>query len=108
MANCPLVLIEWEDSAQPIPNWLYLSNFEASSGVQCMSVGWLIHDSDIVKILAPNMGDLLSESSVQVSGVIRIPARCVVQIVQLDEPTISASCLAPSSRPETGQRQRET
>ena len=38
MKNCPLVMIEWEDSAQPLPNWFYLSDFEADYAVLCTSV----------------------------------------------------------------------
>ena len=56
MKDCPLVMIEWEDSAQPLPNWRYLADFEADGAVLCTSVGWLIHDGEDVKALAPNMG----------------------------------------------------
>ena len=84
--KCPLVMVEWEDSARPVPDWTYLADFPASviRCVHCVSVGWLIHDGD-VKALSPNMGDIGSEN-MQVSGVIRIPARCIVRIVELDEP----------------------
>lgn len=64
--SCPLVMVEWEDSAQPIPNWTYLSSFEAPGTIRCASVGWLIRDDEI-KALAPNMGAVDDENSVQVS-----------------------------------------
>ena len=83
--SCPLVLIEWEDSAQPIPGWVYLSDFETKGAVHCASVGWLIHDGKKVKALAPNMGDLGDENSAQASGIIRIPARCISKISKLKE-----------------------
>ena len=89
MGQCPLVLIEWEDSAQPVPAWSYLTDFEAGRAVLCASVGWLIHDGDDVKALAPNMAGLRPGSDVQISGVIRIPARCVVRVTLLDEPEIT-------------------
>ena len=73
--GCPLVMIEWEDSAQPISSWSYLSSFAAPGTVRCASVGWLIHDDEQMKVVAPNLGALDDENSVQVSGVIQIPAR---------------------------------
>lgn len=86
MTDCPLVMIEWEDSAQPIPEWQLLSEMEKPSVVKCVSVGWLVHDADEVKALAPNMGEVDSETNIQASGVIRIPARCIVKITELQEP----------------------
>lgn len=83
--KCPLVMVEWEDSAQPVPDWTYLVDFPKPAVVHCVSVGWLIHDGADVKALAPNMGDIGAES-MQVSGVFRIPARCIVRIVEMDEP----------------------
>ena len=86
---CPLVMIEWEDSAQPIPTWAYLSSFDAPGTVRCASVGWLIHDDAQMKALAPNLGALDDENSVQVSGVIQIPARCVIKQTRLSEPSLT-------------------
>ena len=71
MKDCPLVMIEWEDSAQPLPNWRYLADFEADGAVLCTSVGWLIHDGEDVKALAPNMGgaqDRRQRASLPVPG----------------------------------------
>lgn len=82
---CPLVMIEWEDSAQPIPSWSYLSSFEAPGTIRCVSVGWLIRDDDQMKALAPNMGAIDDENSVQVSGVIQIPTRCVLHVTPMTE-----------------------
>jgi hypothetical protein len=71
-------MIEWEDSAQPIPTWSYLASFSPSGAIRCVSVGWLICENDELKALAPNMGSLDDENSMQVSGVIQIPTRCVI------------------------------
>ncbi len=84
--KCPLVFIEWEDSARPVAAWTYLADFEAPSAVKCVSVGWLVHDGTEVKALAPNMGELGDIEAVQVSGVIRIPARSITKLVRLVEP----------------------
>ena len=98
--SCPLVMIEWEDSAQPLPSWSYLASFEAPGTIRCASVGWLIRD-DHIKALAPNMGAIDDENSVQISGVIQIPARCVIKVTRLSEPSLTSCC--PSSRPAKGQ-----
>lgn len=61
-----------------------------------------IRDDD-VKALAPNMGALDDANSVQVSGVIQIPARCVLNVTRLTEPDLTC---CPSSRPARAQTQR--
>ena len=82
----PLVLVEWEDSARPIPAWLWLADdHDLGRIVKCRSVGWLVHDDEHVKALAPNLGDVDDEDSRQASGVIRIPTRCVTRLVRLAE-----------------------
>ena len=105
MTDCRLVMIEWEDSAQPVASWSYLHSLEVKEAVRCVSVGWLVHDGTDVKALAPNMGNLNDECSMQVSGVIRIPTRCISRIVELEEPELSGTssgpCSDPSSRPVT-------
>ena len=85
--SCPLVMIEWEDSAQPIPSWRYLADFEATGTIRCVSVGWLVRDDKTMKVLAPNMGAIDDENSVQISGMIQIPTRCVLHITPVSEVT---------------------
>ncbi len=85
MDRCPLVLVEWEDSAQPLPQWQWLREFETPTVNKGASVGWLIHDGDDVKALAPNMANIDSETNVQASGIIRIPARCITSIKPVSE-----------------------
>ena len=84
-SKLPLVLIEWVDSAQPEPAWRHLDNPPEMELIQCTSVGWLIGDSNGVKMLAPNIGDLKSDGNAQASGFIRIPARAVKRQVKLRE-----------------------
>lgn len=86
---CPLVFVEWEDSAQPIPSWSHLASFDAPGTVLCASVGWLIRDDDQMKALAPNMGGLNNKCSLQISGVIQIPTSCILRITQLAEPGLT-------------------
>lgn len=52
-------------------------------GMQAYCLEWLINDDDI-KALAPNM-QVVDDDSVQVSGVIQIPTRCVVKLTRLRE-----------------------
>lgn len=90
-----LVLIEWEDSAQPIASWEYLNTVQGALGESniCFSVGWLVYDGELVKALAPNMADLYDLSdkgNPQVSGVLRIPVRSIVRIVDLPDPSPNA------------------
>lgn len=101
MSTCPLVYVEWEDSAQPVAAWAYLSDVPQPSAVLCASVGWLIRDDKNVKAIAPNMGNLMAENSVQVSGVIQIPTRCITRIVQLDEPELTSFSAVLPSRPDS-------
>ena len=76
-----LVLIEWEDSAQPVSGWCWLNETTWGHIVICRSVGWLIHDGEDIKVLAPNLGDL--DGELQACGVIRIPARSVTRVEPL-------------------------
>lgn len=82
---CPLVMIEWVDSAQPQPCWKFLEDIETPSSIHCVSVGWMVVDGKENKSLAPNMGNINDPSSMQVSGVITIPTRCITKITPLQE-----------------------
>ena len=83
--NYRLVLIEWEDSARPDPDWRWMSDFGKPSIMKCRSVGWLVHDGDDVKSLVPNRGQYQDEESDQACGLIRIPTRSVIRTVRLVE-----------------------
>lgn len=92
--DCPLVLMEWLDSAQPVARWQFLSDYERDDATQCVSVGWLIQDDD-VKVLAPNMGEVKDPTNTQVCGVIRIPACAVTRVVRLKEARKSQHVSSP-------------
>lgn len=80
-----LVLVEWEDSCQPLPGWRHLADLPDNKVIQCCSVGWLVSEDDQVKMLAPNMGDIDSVDNLQASGIIRIPAAAITRMVELKE-----------------------
>ena len=71
-----LVIVEWEDSAQPTSAWQWVKDYELPSIVCCMSVGYLIAETNEAIAIAPNLGDLGKEQ-IQASGIMRIPASAV-------------------------------
>ena len=83
--KCPLVLVEWIDSAQPRSRWEYLSDIGKPEPIRCVSVGWLIFDGKKSKSIAPNMGSIDDHESLHVSGVITIPTCAVTRIKRLRE-----------------------
>lgn len=87
MVMVKLVMIEWLDSTQPISQWQHLSDYERKDGIKCVSVGFLVHDGDKAKGLAPNMGDVDNEENIQASGIIHIPTCSITKITALEEIT---------------------
>ena len=79
------ILVEWIDSAQPIAAWMFLENMPRMEVIECVSVGWLVAETDEVLMLAPNLGDSESEGSAQGSGFIRIPKSAVTRRIVLVE-----------------------
>lgn len=67
-----LVKVEWEDSARPISAWQWVDEYEIPEIVCCISVGYLIAQTQDAIALAPNLGDVGNER-VQASGILRIP-----------------------------------
>jgi hypothetical protein len=83
--DCRLVIIRWQDSRQPCGQWRYLSTLPEQRAVEVASVGWLVKDTDEVKVLAQNIGDLHSPENAQASGIMTIPTRCILSIETLTE-----------------------
>ena len=79
------ILVEWIDSAQPISAWMFLENKPSLEIIQCVSVGWVVGETDEVLMLAPNLGDIESGGSAQGSGFIRIPKSAVTRRVVMVE-----------------------
>jgi hypothetical protein len=78
----PLVLVEWEDSARPIPSWQWIEDYEMPSTISCLSVGYLIAETEKAIALAPNLGDI-AQPKAQACGIIRIPRRSIIKIYPL-------------------------
>jgi hypothetical protein len=90
-SHCPLVIIRWQDSAQPIPAWKHLSQLPATRAIECATVGWLLKDDADVKVLCQSVGDLDSPQNAQASGIMTIPTRCVISIERLTEDGLISS-----------------
>jgi hypothetical protein len=97
--HCPLVIIRWQDSAQPIPSWRHLSQLPATRAIECATVGWLLKDDADVKVLCQSVGDLDNPLNAQASGIMTIPARCVISIERLTEDGVISS-LGSAAAPE--------
>lgn len=81
-----LVIIEWEDSRRPDPEWSFLTEYSAPGICACVSVGYLVADYQWMKVLAPNLADIHSiNDGMQISGVIHIPASSITKITELVE-----------------------
>lgn len=77
-----LVAVEWEDSQRPAGSWQWLDEFALPDAVRCLSVGFLVAQSDHAIALAPNLGDVEQERA-QGCGIIRIPRSAVRRIADL-------------------------
>ena len=89
--DCPLVIIRWQDSAQPLPSWQYLSALPRTRPIECATVGWLLQDDDDIKVICQSVGDLENPKNAQASGIMTIPARCVLSIEKLTEEEVLTS-----------------
>jgi hypothetical protein len=89
--DCPLVLIRWLDSRQPSSAWRFLSELGQQKALECATVGWLVQDGPDVKVVCQTVGDLEDPENAQASGVMTIPARCVLSIEKLSEDAVISS-----------------
>ena len=64
----PLLMIEWVDSTRLSDGWTPLGQIEGPSPHQCVTVGFLIKESDSAKVLAPSFGDIASGDNRQAYG----------------------------------------
>ena len=100
--HCPLVIIRWQDSAQPIPAWKHLSQLPATRAIECATVGWLLKDDNDIKVLCQSVGDLDSPQNAQASGIMTIPTRCVISIERLTEDGLISSAGSVAAQTDIG------
>lgn len=103
--ECPLVIIRWQDSKQTCGKWRFLSALPEFKSVECATVGWLLKDSNDVKVISQSIGDITNEDNAQASGIMVIAASSVISIEKLveeDKPT-SSSLASPCRELESPQ-----
>lgn len=83
--SADLVIIEWVDSRRPDASWRHLGGAKEWQICKCVSVGFLIADDEVRKVLAPNMADIDDASNMQLAGEIVIPTACVLSLKRLVE-----------------------
>ena len=83
IANPPMVIVEWEDSAQAAPQWQWFPDVSGPPIIICRSVGFLIRDTKTEKVLAISVAIANNGDVEQASGIISIPTRCVVRITRI-------------------------
>lgn len=81
-APYPLMLVEWEDSARPISAWQWIEDYALPKTIRCLSVGYLIAETEDAIALAPNLGDI-EQQKAQACGIIRIPQRAIIKTKRL-------------------------
>lgn len=79
-----LLLVEWEDSARPLSEWRYIDDAPSMEIIRCLSVGWVISENKQLLMLAPNIGNVDSESE-QACGFMRIPKKSITSIKVLEK-----------------------
>ena len=81
-----LVLVEWEDShALTAGGWMHLDGQYNTDPRVIFSVGWLVADGERSKIIVPHRNEETPDAYAQGAGVISIPTRCVIRMVDLCE-----------------------
>ncbi len=78
-----LVLIEWEDS-HTAGAWQQIEGEVEDRALVCRSVGWLVLDGERAKVVAPHLSNQEPGVPLQACGVMTIPARAVLSVVDLD------------------------
>jgi hypothetical protein len=106
----PLVRVRWVDSSSPRVGWVRLSEWEGVGSLDCVSVGYLIHEDERQKTLAPHLAYPDDAEQCQGNGIIVIPLGAIVSVEALISsrnvapPPHPSACAAPdhsSDRPES-------
>jgi hypothetical protein len=82
IAPYQLVLVTWEDSATPISQWQWVSEYAIPEIVRCVSVGFLIAETEAAIAIAPNLGGL-DQDEHQACGIIRIPRSAIKSLAEI-------------------------
>ena len=86
----PLVLVRWLDSSVP-RGWQNLADWPGVSSLECVSVGFLFAEDKLSKTIIPPFAYPEDEVNRLGSGVLIIPAGCIVSIEKL---SVTSACSA--------------
>lgn len=79
-----LLLIEWLDSSQA-EGWLFIDEDEhVNDPLNCISVGWLIQESDEALSITSSLAEMVDGDPLQVNGILTIPKCCVLGRTELE------------------------
>ena len=87
-----LVMIEWQDSHGD-GAWHEISDAIPDRALVCRSVGWLALDGENAKVIAPHVNQGEEGVPLQGCGVMTIPARAVLRILELSQHGVSNETL---------------
>jgi hypothetical protein len=73
IAEYPLMLIEWVDSSRLGEGWIDLSQIGEPDPHTCVSVGFLVKENKLGKILVPTVADVKNAANRHAHGGIMIP-----------------------------------
>jgi len=109
MTTYKLVYVEWHDAHGVSPNWEYMNELVESGPAVCIvrTVGWMIHDSKVSKVIVPHVIGSEGGLRAQGCGEMTIPTRSIRRLVYLNIPNIrkkvpvtKRSALAKAARRE--------
>ena len=83
----PLLEIKWTDSCAT-EGWSKLHNHEDDNISQCVSVGWLVHETDRKLVIASHIDLGWGDKDPSMQGVIHIPRAAVTARLTLREATL--------------------
>jgi hypothetical protein len=73
ISEYPLMLIEWVDSSRLREGWIDLSEIGERDPHTCVSVGFLVKENKLGKILVPTVADVKNAANRHAYGGIMIP-----------------------------------
>lgn len=87
-----LVLVEWQDSRQTSGAWQWMDEAEQPGAVRCLTVGWLLKETDDALLVAQSLGDV-TRGRMQFSGGMEIARRQIVHLTRLTSPSFAERLL---------------
>jgi hypothetical protein len=81
-----LVAVKWQDSRQPSGSWQWADEREKPEPVLCLTVGWLLQETEDALLIAQNLGDVTG-NRLQFSGGTEIARRQIVRLQKITCPS---------------------